>query len=787
MAKLPRLKNENARLETLEKLHILDTEPDERFDRITRLAQQLIGCEFAAVSFIDGERQWFKSRVNLPLTETQKCDAFCVHTLAEEQYLIVPDAESDARFVHNPFVVGEPKIRFYAGVKISLRGYPLGTLCVFDSRHISLTDQQFKQLRDLAGMVESELIREDTALTNKTLRGYEKQLEESQKLTRVRSAILEKIVNSDSLGTVLLDIVNSVEREYPDIFCSILLLEGKHLHMGAAPSLPQFYNDAIHGVEIGPGVGSCGNTAYTNTLTVVEDISTHPYWSAWSELAERANLRSCWSQPIRGANGEVLGTFAIYRSTAASPGSEQLYQIEQFAHIVSIAIERERANQLIWRQANFDVLTGLPNRNLMEDHLNLALKVASRSKTKVAVLFMDLDNFKDVNDSLGHGAGDLLLVECARRIEDIVRKEDTISRLGGDEFVLILGNVTNNSGLENLVQKLLRCVSKPYTLNQHVVHTTTSIGITLFPDDGKDKTSLLKNADQAMYGAKAQGKNSYQFYTKSMQDAAMKRISLINDLRQALHSNQFFLEYQPIFDLNQNRITKAEALIRWHHPEKGLIRPDEFIPLAEESGLILEISNWVFEQVCNDAQTWRRDLCPDLQLSINTSPSHYFSVEPDIMEWLGILLNKGLPSNAILLEITENLFMDANVSVAKKLFQFRQAGIGIALDDFGTGYSSISYLKKYPTDIIKIDRSFVKTMTEVSNDKVLCEAIIVMAKKLGIKVVAEGIETQEQLSILTKMGCDFGQGYFLSRPIGKSRFSELLKAQHLGSRQIANG
>ena len=780
LAKFPRLKNENARLDTLEKLRILDTKPDERFDRITRLAQQLIGCEFAAISFIDGERQWFKSRVNLPITETPKCDAFCVHTLAEEQYLVVPDTNLDIRFARNPYVVGEPKIRFYAGVKISLHGYPLGTLCVFDSRHINLTEQQFKQLHDLAGMVESELVREDTTQTNRTLRSYEKQLEESQKLTRVRSAILEKIVSSDALSSVLFDIVNAVEREYPDILCSILLLDGKHLQMGAGPSLPQFYNDAIHGVEIGPGVGSCGNTAFNNTLTVVEDISTHPYWSSWSELAAKANLRSCWSQPIRGADGEVLGTFAIYRSTPASPSAEQIYQIEQFAHIASISIERERANQLIWRQANFDVLTGLPNRNLMEDHLKLALEVANRKDKKVAVLFMDLDNFKDVNDSLGHGAGDLLLVECARRIQRVLRKEDTISRLGGDEFVLVLGDIADTFSLETIVQKLLRCISKPYTLEQHVVHTTTSIGITIFPEDGKDKTSLLKNADQAMYGAKAQGKNTYQFYTSSMQDAAMKRIQLINDLRQALQNKQFFLEYQPILDLNQSKITKAEALIRWQHPEKGLIRPDEFIPLAEESGLILDISNWVFEQVCNDASTWRRDLCPELQLSINTSPSHYFSVEPDIMDWLGILLKKGLPSNAILLEITENLFMDANVSVAKKLFQFRQAGIGIALDDFGTGYSSISYLKKYPTDIIKIDRSFVKTMTEVSNDKVLCEAIIVMAKKLGIKVVAEGIETEEQLSILTKMGCDFGQGYFLSRPVTKSRFCEILKTQSLG-------
>ncbi|MBU3021651.1 EAL domain-containing protein [Aestuariibacter sp. A3R04] len=770
-------KDEYDRIKALHKLNILDSEPEERFDRITRLAQHFFNCEYAAITFIDSERQWLKSRVNLALRESPKCDSFCVHTIAQEEHLVIADTRLDNRFANNPFVTGQPNIRFYAGVKLTLNGYALGALCVFDSHKKTFTDEQLAQLKDLANIVESELVRQEIIQANETLRGYEKQVEETRKLTRVRSAILEKIVSSDTLGTVLHNIVDAVEHEYSNMFCSILLLEGNRLRLGAAPSLPQFYNDAIDGVVVGPGVGSCGNTAYSNALTIVEDITTHPYWEAWSDIAAQAKLGSCWSQPIRGASGEALGTFAIYHSTPSSPTSEQINQIEQFAHIASIAIERERANQLIWRQANFDVLTGLPNRNLMEDHLNLALKAAQREKTKVAVLFLDLDNFKDVNDSLGHDTGDVLLVECAQRIENALRKEDTVSRLGGDEFVVVLGGLSDVILLEKVVQKLMRNVSEPYTLNQQIVHTSTSVGITLYPDDGEDITSLLKNADQAMYGAKAQGKNSYQFYTKSMQDAAMKRIVLLNDIREALKNEQFFLEYQPIVHLRTNTVTKAEALIRWQHPEKGLIRPDEFIPLAEESGLIFDISNWVFEQVCDDAIQWRRDLCPTLQLSINTSPSHYFSANPDIMDWLTVLLGKGLSSDAVLLEITENLFMEANFSVAKKLFQFRQAGVGIALDDFGTGYSSISFLKKYPTDFIKIDRSFVKSMTEVSNDKVLCEAIIVMAKKLGIKVVAEGIETEEQLTILNNMGCDYGQGYFLSKPLNKSNFGEILQKE----------
>lgn len=774
----PKLSNELDRLKTLARLKILDTEPEERFDRITRLAQQLFNCDYASISLVDGERQWFKSSVNLDIKETSREVAFCAHTIEQEHYLIVPDALEDARFSKNPLVLEEPNIRFYAGVKLVVEGHAVGTLCVFGTQTRDFSEQHIAQLNDLGKMVESEMSRQDSHHLLKELAIYQSQFEESQKLTRVRSALLEKVVSSESLEVVLSKIVEAIESEYPEQLCSILLLEGNKLKMGAAPSLPFFYNEAIDGVEIGLGVGSCGNTAFINELTVVENIATHPFWEGWAELAKQANLASCWSQPIRGANNEVLGTFAVYHEYQSCPTSDALKLIEQFAHIASIAIERERANRLIWQQANFDVLTSLPNRNLMEEQLKHLIASASRDNTSVAVLFLDLDNFKEVNDTLGHDVGDLLLIEVAKRIEDNIRQEDTAARLGGDEFVILLGGITESHVLDKIIQKLLRVISEPYSLNQKRMHTSVSIGVTLFPDDGDGVTTLLKNADQAMYGAKAQGKNSHQFYSKGMQEQALKRLAVKNDLRYAIDHQQFYLEYQPILDIQTNTISKAEALIRWNHPERGLVRPDEFIPIAEESGAIIEISNWVFDQVCADTLKWRKQYCPNLQISINTSPSHYFSRDPNIMEWLQVLLDKGLPPNAVLLEITENLLMDANSQVTKKLFQFRQAGVGIALDDFGTGFSSISYLKKFPTDFIKIDRSFVHSMTEVSNDKVLCEAIIVMAKKLGIKVVAEGIETREQLKILKTMGCDYGQGYLFSKPLAKEAFEALLKSKY---------
>lgn len=778
MTKPAKPENESDRLRTLKRLEILDTKSEERYDGITRLATKVFGCAYSSISIIDEERQWFKSDVNLDIKETHRDIAFCAHTINKTNLLVVPDTHLDPTFATNPLVTGPPYVRFYAGVKVMFDGFAMGALCVFDDapRQFSATDKAV--LQDLGKLVEAEFEREALSMLSKKLAYQQAQLEEAERLTRVSSIILEKVVQAKSLALAMRYIVNAVESEYPDKLCSILLLEDNKLRLGAAPSLPSFYNEQVDGFEIGVGHGSCGTAAFTRNLVIAEDISTHPYWIQWRELAARANLGSCWSHPICAANGEVLGTFAIYHEAPATPSEEELVRIGQFAHIASIAIEREQANQLIWRQANYDVLTGLPNRNLMEVHLKQAIKSADRTQSKVAVMLLDLDNFKDINDTLGHDFGDKLLIECARRIENCIRQKDTVARLGGDEFVLIFDEISGKKDLDPIVQKLLSSISKPQTIAHERVHTSVSIGITLYPDDAEDITSILKNADQAMYGAKSLGKNSYFFYTKRLHDEALKRLTLLNDLRYAIENQQLYIEYQPIVSLQSKQAKKAEALIRWHHPVKGLIRPDEFIPIAEESGLIISISNWVFQQVCEDAKKWRSRYCHDLQLSINTSPSHYFSSQPNIMDWLDAMLASGTPSNAITLEITESLLMDADEKVSQKLFHFRQAGVSIALDDFGTGYSSISYLKKYPTDYVKIDRSFVNSMTEVSNDKVLCEAIISMAKKLGIEVVAEGIETNEQLTILTKMGCDYGQGYLFSKPLSKDDFEVFLAAKN---------
>lgn len=599
-------------------------------------------------------------------------------------------------------------------------------------------------------------------------------LAENSRIAELRNKTLELMVSSKSIADILELITVNVEYEYPDMMCSILLLDdNQHLTVGAGPSLPKFFNKAVNGIKIGDGVGSCGTAAFKAERIIVEDIDTHPYWQEFKELAQQANLKACWSEPIKSSQGEVLGTFAIYHQEISSPTVNDIKLIEQFAYLVSIAIEREKTNKLIWKQANFDNLTSLPNRNMMTEHLKQAMKLSYREGTKVAIAFLDLDHFKDINDTLGHAVGDQLLIEVANRISSSVRKNDTVARLGGDEFVIILPDFDDVEAVAKISETLLNTLSKPYQLNDQIVYTSASIGITVFPDDALDINSLLNNADQAMYFAKNGGRNSCYFFTEKMRALAANRIEIINDLRTAISQDEFFITYQPIINLNTNLIEKAEALIRWQHPNKGIINPLDFIPLAEESGLIIDISNWLLKEVVKQMKIWRT-LDANFQVSINTSPIQYKKTDGNILQWLDYIKQESLDETAIALEITENLLMKSQSTVEETLKKVREHNIEVSIDDFGTGYSSFTYLREYQTDYLKIDKSFVQKMSSENSDAALCEAIIVMAKKLGMKVIAEGIETAEQESLLINYGCDYGQGYWFSKPVMVDDITELL-------------
>ncbi len=431
--------------------------------------------------------------------------------------------------------------------------------------------------------------------------------------------------------------------------------------------------------------------------------------------------------------------------------------------------------QFIWEQANYDFLTALPNRRLFIDRLNESIKLSQRTELPSALFYVDLDNFKEINDSQGHHIGDELLVMASQRIRDNTRAVDTVARIGGDEFAIIVSSVTHLHNIDQIAQNIIDCLTRPFNLKKDIYYSSASIGITLYPMDGLNANQLLQNADQAMYKSKAHGGSCFSYFTNEMQLKTTKRAQLIRDLREALPREQLHVFYQPIVDSKTSRITRAEALIRWIHPDLGMISPLDFIPVAEETGLISEIGDWVFLQALEQVKELRESYDPDFQISINVSPVQ-FKCATLQRQWLGYLQDHKVSGKAIVIEITEGILMEKNPVVTDQLLSFRDAEIQIAIDDFGTGYSSLSYLKKFHIDYIKIDKAFIDDIATDESDYALCEAITVMADKLGMEIIAEGIETQAQIDVLTSIACEYFQGYFFSKPLPAVELNDLLKA-----------
>lgn len=496
------------------------------------------------------------------------------------------------------------------------------------------------------------------------------------------------------------------------------------------------------------------------------------YEAMWDEI----NQTGHWQGEIwdRHKNGEDHAKYLTINTIYSENGS--VYR--RVALFMDISDKKE-TEEVIWRQANFDTLTQLPNRSMFHNRLMLEIDRAHRHKSIFALLFIDLDLFKEINDTLGHHVGDLLLIDAAKRISSCVRKSDMVARLGGDEFTVILSELSDIEGVQRVAEKILISLAAPYELGDEVVYVTGSIGITLYPQDALDPDGLLKNADQAMYVAKNLGRNRISYFTQALQESAQTRLRLITDLREAIAHNQFIVHYQPIVDLASGQIHKAEALVRWQHPKRGLVAPGEFIALAEETGLISNIGDWVFRESARQAKRFRELYHPAFQISVNKSPKQFRDSGNTIASWFEYLKELGLPGNAITIEITEGLLLNAVSDVTDKLGLFREGGIQIAIDDFGTGYSSLSYLKRFNIDYLKIDQSFVRDIEFDPNDLALTRAMILMAHALSLKVIAEGVETATQLSLLKEAGCDYAQGYFFSKPVPVEKFETLLDAKPL--------
>ena len=452
--------------------------------------------------------------------------------------------------------------------------------------------------------------------------------------------------------------------------------------------------------------------------------------------------------------------------------NEQNQPLRMTGTVTDISTERE-SQEAVWMHANFDMLTGLPNRRLFRDRLDNETRSAHRSGSRFALLFIDLDHFKEANDLLGHDAGDQLLEQAARRIMQCVRESDTVARLGGDEFTAILTQLEEQSDAETIARKINDTLAAPFMLGNEIVHSSASIGITMFPTDGHTPEELIRNADQAMYMAKNGGRNQFNYFTPAMQQRAQDRLRLIADLRGALAGDQLEVFYQPVVELPSGRIVKAEALLRWNHPCRGLLEPGAFIPFAEESGLIVEIGDWVFKQAAVCSRHWRAIAGKSFQVSVNRSPLQ-FMARVDGTSWPGYLDQLGISGSSVSVEITEAVLLNASSRVERQLKQYHDAGIQVAIDDFGTGYSSLAYLKKFEIDYLKIDQSFIHDMAHNEGDRAIVRSVTAMAHELGLQVVAEGIETLEQHTLLVAAGCDFGQGFYYSRPMPQAGLENLL-------------
>jgi diguanylate cyclase (GGDEF)-like protein/PAS domain S-box-containing protein len=438
--------------------------------------------------------------------------------------------------------------------------------------------------------------------------------------------------------------------------------------------------------------------------------------------------------------------------------------------------EKKKHEERIWYEANYDALTHLPNRRLFQERLQQEVFRANRLGTKVILLYLDLDGFKEVNDAMGHQGGDQLLIEVARRLNAVVRVTDCTSRLGGDEFTVTLLDVHDTQAATKVATSILELLQAPIMVDTHATYISASIGITVYPDDADDASSLIKNADQAMYQAKKLGRNQYSFYTQEMQYVANRRTEQKRELRNALLNHEFEIYFQPLVNLKTGAVTKAEALIRWRHASMGMVSPAEFIPLAEDAGLIHEIGSWVFIECLDQALKWRSQLHPEFQISVNLSPVQ-FKHTAYFDRWFNLIASAANTNNCLCVEITEGVLLDASAKTAQQLLRFREAGIEVAIDDFGTGYSSLAYIKRIEVDYLKIDRSFITNIAAESTDYPLVEAIIMMAHKLGLKVVAEGVETEAQLALLDSIGCDYIQGYYYAKPLPKPEFEAWVLAQ----------
>lgn len=597
--------------------------------------------------------------------------------------------------------------------------------------------------------------------------------DQANKLLILQREIMEKLaLGREQEYQIILDqLCKASELLIPDAIASIMTYDDTHSHLEvlSAPSLPEDAIDALNGLVPGEQAGSCGTAVYSNEPQFVFDTKSDFRWSGFQQFIIDFTVGACWSMPIKINNLGAIGSFALSSFEERKPSAFYINLLETSASIAGVIIKRQMEQKHLWKMAHYDVLTNLPNRTLLTLRLQHALDKIQNSKQKIAVLFLDLDNFKSINDTQGHDVGDEVLKLVSTQIKSILRPDDTFSRLGGDEFVIIIDTFKNNHELDIICNKILSAVKACSQLINFSV--STSIGVCIAPDHGESINILMRNADTAMYEAKSQGLSKFHIYQQRLTENVQKKLQLSQDMSTALLKKQFILHYQAQFDSKAENILGIEVLVRWQHDKKGLIPPVDFIPLAEENGLILDLGLYILRQACEQCLEWWQQGIPKCMLAVNISAKQLQSGFSD--QVYKLLQELQFPISYLEFEITESTVMqNTDFSELQKL---NDLGINIAMDDFGTGHSSLARLKQLPIGTLKIDRSFVNDIPNNKDDVIMAQAIISMGHSLGLKVIAEGVETDQQRQFLAEAGCDLLQGFLLSKPIPASKMAILLK------------
>lgn len=593
----------------------------------------------------------------------------------------------------------------------------------------------------------------------------------------LQKRVLEGMVNELPLTDLMGLVCREVERIAPEVTASILAVDEQGLlHPLAAPGLPPDICRALDGVPIGPSVGSCGTAAFRKAPVVVTNIFTDPLWTDYRALFEPSGVQACWSSPIFDHGGKVVGTFAFYFREPRSPDALHHRLVDVCLHLCAVAIERHSTRQRIHQLAFFDELTGLPNRAMFRASATRALASLQQDSLPGAVLFIDLDRFKQINDTQGHAAGDALLCEVADRLTHCLHARDLVGRLAGDEFVLLL----SECGTEHAVQtahRLLEEVARPMTIFGQTNVCRASIGIAMFPDDGDTIDTLLRHADQAMAQAKSDHLHSLQLFSAEMNRCAQERAAMERDLRKALAERSLTLHYQPqVLSSAPSTLHGVEALARWHHPEWGAVPPGQFIPVAEEAGLIHELTLWLLDEACAQLSAWRAAGHSVPCVAVNLSGRSFHQTE-FAQQVCAALERHGLRPGDVLLEITESVMMDARPVTLANIEALHQQGFKLSLDDFGTGYSSLSYLHRLPIAELKLDMAFVRDLPTSPTARALTVSVLSIAHSLGMVVVAEGVETTGQQQWLQAHGCPVMQGYLFGKPLPPDELQAWLCAQ----------